>query len=231
MRKGGPLSKKIVSGFFLLAFSTSTSLAQTLSETEALQRSQSLLRGGSDNCGAQVWIGDFEFDPQDAEKQTFLKQVKALLELGVIRRFELPPKVPGHTRFRTELASTIDKSQLWSPGADLPKVCLKFSSDPHNDVEVVQITPVQGGSTKWVGAIVLAKSHNRGELLDLYKRYSVAALGRPASTDRKIRILFRYIPIARMWDNLSGPGKIMFDIGPVDGDFYTQNVPQRLQED
>jgi hypothetical protein len=172
-------------------------------------------------CGAVVPVGELNFPvtaaAEGGDRHSFALNAIALKEIGVIKWIDMPSML-GMAHFRLELNDQVDSTQLIDFRGGK---CIKFNIGPQK-LTVLSVSDVKGGRTNWDGVIVLATS--KAILSELYKRYQATTKGLTSSEERH-RFLFRYDPFTKQWRNKTD------DRGPLNGEFYSQNVPTALKED
>jgi len=178
------------------------------------------------NCGVVLPKGEYNFPITDAaqggSKYDFTQNLIALKKIDAIKWIDMQSML-GFAHFRVEPNDNLDSNELIALGSSLK--CIKFSSEPQT-TKVIKVEPVIGGVTRWTGAIVYAVL--TANFTPLYQRY-VQEKKINATPVRRARIVFRFDPFKEEWRILIKPGQAAWDIGPINGDFNSQNVPQVLR--
>lgn len=179
-------------------------------------------------CGQLIPLGEFSFTSPEASvggpRHELVETILALKKAGVVNVIDLPAML-GFLHFRVEINPSADMKQIGGAG---PSHCLMYNSEPAV-VHILSITSVQGGTTHWDGVIALATlvvrktplfmEYQKDRNFPLYKKDS------PDYDSERVRMLFRFDPFTNKWK------VVAVDTGPLDGDFFSRDVPNALRSD
>lgn len=208
-----------VFAFLFLLLSGSRVTAQSLSESDAYNLLSYMRVSGG--CGIVIPLGEYNFPVPEAadggDKHEFAQRALALDKVGVLNWIDLPG-ILGMAHFRLTLKDTVDRAQIVEIGS---LECIRLDVGTP-EFRILSITNIKGGQTRWDGAIILAT--HRTTLTNLFIRY-LQVRNQPVLSERRIRFLIKYDPFTKAWKRVTS------DMGPLTGDFQTQNVPQALNRD
>lgn len=200
--------------------------AQSLSEHEAKKLVDARMAKTYPLCGKYLPLGEHKFTVPEGTtgmpKHDLVKTVNALETAQVIKVIGLPAML-GQIRFRVELdpksESYIIRNYLGSS-----KTCLVHLLEAPN-TEVVATNTVKGGTTGWIGAVIYTKITNR-VLSPPYIAY-LRARGEPWRLgDLRVRSLWKYDVFKKQWL----PTRYR-DSGPLNGEFFTNNIARGLRSE
>ena len=177
-------------------------------------------------CGVMIPVGEFKFTEIDTyaggTQHELAQRVAALKEAGAIDIINLPGMI-GFLHFRTEVAKNVDASQITGFRNSSAKCVAYHVTRP--TLTVVKVDIVKGGSAHWDGAIIYSTVTNK-QVTDLYRKYATASKMEWRTGDTRVRALWKYDLFKNSWD----PAPAV-DVGPLNGSFTTNMVPEALQRD